>query len=137
MKPLAECLLYTFIDTAYLKGREPQEVARQLCQGGSDLIQLRAKKSAIDEIRALAELIVPITREAKVGLIINDHPDVARAVGADFCHLGQEDFFERGFRHVSKLGRGDDDPLSSANLRIGLSSHAPDQAQTAVAAAAA
>src|ERR1043166_4765334 len=71
MKPLSECLLYTFIDTAYLKGREPEEVARQLCDGGSDLIQLRAKKSAIDEIRALAELIVPITHEAKVGFVIN------------------------------------------------------------------
>ena len=43
MKPLADCRLYTFIDTAYLAGRDPAELARQLCDGGSDLIQIRAK----------------------------------------------------------------------------------------------
>ena len=44
MKPLADCKLYTFVDTAYLHGRAPELVAQQLCDGGSDLIQLRAKE---------------------------------------------------------------------------------------------
>ncbi len=46
MKSLADCRLYTFIDRAYLHGRAPEMVAQQLCDGGSDLIQLRAKKFA-------------------------------------------------------------------------------------------
>ena len=129
MKPLADCKLYTFVDTAYLHGRAPEAVARELCDGGSDLIQLRAKNASADEIRALAERIQPITRNAGVGLVINDHLDIARAVGAEFCHLGQEDFFDAGHRHVSELG-------APPGLRIGLSTHAPEQAQRALAAGA-
>ena len=64
MKPLADCKLYTFVDTAYLQGRAPEVVAQQLCQGGADLIQLRAKKSSPDEIRRMAEKILPITNGA-------------------------------------------------------------------------
>src|SRR5262245_27481483 len=35
MKSLSDCRLYTFIDTAYLKGRSPAIVADQLCLGGA------------------------------------------------------------------------------------------------------
>src|SRR5207302_2517609 len=77
MKPLSECRLYTFVDTAYLRSRTPPEVAQQLCDGGSDLIQLRAKNSSPDEIRRMAETIFPITAKAGVWLVINDHPQIA------------------------------------------------------------
>jgi thiamine-phosphate pyrophosphorylase len=130
MKPLADCQLYTFVDTAYLHGRAPELVAQQLCDGGSDLIQLRAKNSSPDEIRAMAEKILPITRSANVGLVINDHLEIAREVGAEFCHLGQEDFFDAGHKHVSELR------IPNSELRIGLSTHAPAQAQRALAAGA-
>src|SRR4029079_11034509 len=103
MRPLSDCFLYAFVDTAYLHGRAPEVVAQQLCDGGSDLIQLRAKKSNPDEIRRLAEKILPITRRANVGLVINDHLEIAREIGAELCHLGQEDFFEAGHTHVSQL----------------------------------
>src|SRR6185437_7269433 len=102
MKPLSACRLYTFVDTAYLHGRAPELVARQLCDGGADLIQLRAKKSSVDEIRRMAEAILPITRAANVGLVINDHLDLAQERGAEFCHLGQEDFFDAGHTHISQ-----------------------------------
>src|SRR5437879_8977731 len=97
MKPLSACRLYAFVDTAYLRGRAPEDVARQLCDGGADLIQLRAKHSSPEQIRRLAEAILPITRRAGVGLVINDHLDIAQEVGAEFCHLGQEDFFGAGY----------------------------------------
>ena len=100
MKPLADCKLYTFVDTAYLNGRAPELLAKQLCDGGSDLIQLRAKNSSPDEIRRMAEKILPITKRANVGLVINDHLVIAREIGAEFCHLGQEDFFEAGHKHI-------------------------------------
>lgn len=130
MKPLAECSLYAFVDTAYLHGRAPNVVARQLCDGGADLIQLRAKKSSGDEIRRMAESILPITRAANVGLVINDHLEIAREVGAEFCHLGQEDFFDAGHTHISQLS------TPNSQLQIGLSTHAPEQAQRAIAAGA-
>jgi len=55
---------------------------------------------------------------------------LAQELGADFCHLGQEDFFDRGNTHVSALRT----PHSA--LRIGLSTHSPEQARRAVQAGA-
>jgi thiamine-phosphate pyrophosphorylase len=130
MKPLADCRLYTFVDTAYLQGRAPEIVAQQLCDGGSDLVQLRAKNSPPADVRRMAEKILPITRRANVRLVINDHLDIAQSIGAEFCHLGQEDFFDAGHKHVSEL------KVKSERLNIGLSTHAPAQAQRAVDAGA-
>jgi len=130
MKLLSDCKLYTFVDTAYLHGRAPEVVAQQLCQGGADLIQLRAKQSSPDEIRRMVEKILPVTRRANVGLVVNDHPEVARETGAEFCHLGQEDFFEAGHKHVSEF------KIQNSKFKIGLSSHAPEQAKRALAAGA-
>ena len=130
MKPFTDCKLYAFVDTAYLHGRAPEVVAQQLCDGGADLIQLRAKTSSPAEIRRLAETIFPITRRANVGLVINDHLDIAREVGAEICHLGQEDFFDAGYSDVSQLRTPD------SALRIGLSTHASAQAERAITAGA-
>jgi thiamine-phosphate pyrophosphorylase len=130
VKPLADCILYTFVDTAWLKGRAPELIAQQLCDGGSDLIQLRAKNSPPDELRRLAERILPVTTRANVGLIINDHPEIARELGAEGCHLGQEDFFDAGHTQVSAV-RGE-----GSGVQVGLSTHAPDQAQRALDAGA-
>jgi thiamine-phosphate pyrophosphorylase len=130
MKPLVGCRLYTFVDTAYLHGRAPEAVAQQLCDGGADLIQLRAKKSTPDEIRSMAEKILPITRGANVGLVINDYVDIADDLDAEFCHLGQEDFFNAGHAHVSELR------TPNSELRIGLSTHSPEQAKRTLAAGA-
>jgi thiamine-phosphate pyrophosphorylase len=128
MKPLSQCRLYTFIDTAWLRGRDPAQVVRQLCQGGSDLIQLRAKNCERDEIRRLAATVGPILRQAGVGLVVNDHFDIAREAGAELCHLGQEDFFDAGYTLVSELAGEPSAP------GIGLSTHAPEQALRALAA---
>ena len=130
MKPLSDCRLYAFVDTAYLHGRAPETVAQQLCDGGADLIQLRAKNFSPNDIRRMAEKILPVTRAANVGLVINDHLEIARALGAELCHLGQEDFFEAGHTHVSEL------KISNSKFKIGLSTHAPDQATRAVVAGA-
>jgi thiamine-phosphate pyrophosphorylase len=128
MKPLSDCRLYTFVDTAYLHGRAPEQVAEQLCAGGSDLIQLRAKNSSADEIRKLALAILPVTRKAGVGLVINDHPEIAAEVGAEFCHLGQEDFFDAGHTLAAEF------QIQNSKLQIGLSTHSSEQAERALAA---
>lgn len=132
MRALADCHLYAFIDTAYLRGRDHAELALQLCKGGADMIQLRAKDRSPAEIRRMAEAILPITRSYKVPLVINDHFDIAQEIGAEFCHLGQEDFFDAGYGHVSDLPDQD-----GFQPRIGLSTHSPEQAERAIAAGAA
>jgi thiamine-phosphate pyrophosphorylase len=131
MKPVSQCRLYGFVDTAYLQGRSAETVAQQLCDGGVDLIQLRAKGASLDEIRDLARALLPVTRKAGVGLVINDHLSIAAEVGSDFCHLGQEDFFGAGFTHVNELSQ------RSFGVQIGLSTHEPEQARRAVEAGAA
>jgi thiamine-phosphate pyrophosphorylase len=128
MKSLAQCRLYTFIDTAYLRGRDPVDVARQLCQGGADLVQLRAKDLSAARVLELAARILPILRDAGVGMVVNDHYDLAGEVGADLCHLGQEDFF--GLNGAGEPAVN----LHLAGPAIGLSTHSPEQARRAIAA---
>lgn len=133
MKPWSDCLLYAFVDAAYLNGREPAELARSLCDGGADVIQYRAKKQPEAAVRAVAESILPVARRAGVRFVLNDHWKLACELGADVCHLGQEDFFDAGRVHKRDL------PLDAGRSNIpelGLSSHAPDQAVRAVAAGA-
>jgi thiamine-phosphate pyrophosphorylase len=125
MRPVADCRLYGFLDTAYLGVRDPLDVARELISGGVDILQLRAKTWCWDDIVALARRILPLTRAAGVPLIINDHVELARRVGADGVHLGQED--------AAMM------PVSAARTRlgpgrlIGLSTHSLAQAKAAEA----
>jgi thiamine-phosphate pyrophosphorylase len=121
--------LYTFVDTAYLNGRDPAEAARQLCAGGSDIIQLRAKDRGEKEVRTLAERIIPITREAGIPLVINDFPKIAQELEAEFCHLGQEDFFETSYTTSEQVW-----PERHHAPGLGLSTHSPAQAKRALAA---
>lgn len=132
MKPLEACRLYTFIDSAYLHGRDPVKIAHELCKGGSDLIQLRAKEWGSDQILEVAGKVAPVLKSYDVGFVINDHLAIAQEVGADFCHLGQEDFFDSGFHQIDQL------PFQAGLTRpkIGLSTHAPEQAMRAVEAGA-
>jgi thiamine-phosphate pyrophosphorylase len=130
MKSLSECRLYTFIDTGFLRGRDPARLARELCDGGADVIQLRAKKAPPAEVERLAAALLPVTRSAGVPLVINDHPAVAASLGAEFSHLGQEDFFAAG------LERADQVPGRGAGTGLGLSTHSPEEAARAVAAGA-
>lgn len=130
MKPLSECRLYTFVDTSYLGDRSVEAVARQLCEGGSDLIQLRAKTSTPDEVRRMAAVLLPIAARASIGLVINDYPQIAADTGAPLCHLGQEDFSNAKYTHICHIAP------AKFRLKIGLSTHTPAQAEQALTAGA-
>lgn len=112
MTPLADCRLYAFVDTAYLHGRSPVELAKALCDGGADLIQYRAKGHAGTDIRRVAAELLPVTTAAGVPLVINDHWAIASELGAPVCHLGQEDFFAAGLRHKHELPGAGGAPVS-------------------------
>lgn len=129
MKPLADCRLYAFVDTGYLHDRSPLALACDLIRGGADLIQFRAKEWPRARIAETAADLAPVCRDAGVGFVVNDHPDIAATVGAPLAHLGQEDFFDAGHRQAAEA--------VPAGVRLGLSSHAPPQAQRALAAGAA
>ncbi len=139
MIPLDQTRLYAFVDTAYLHGRDPVELTRQLAGGGADLIQLRAKDWPIVRIEHAAEHMLAICGRHGIRLVVNDHPVVAARVGAHLAHLGQEDFFDAGHTSMETFAESTFKGVCSKGARpgIGLSSHAPEQAQRAQASGAA
>jgi thiamine-phosphate pyrophosphorylase len=88
---LSRCRLYGILDLGYVEMNEARKVAQTLLAGGVDLLQLRAKNKAVAEIESLAGDLHSITTERGVPLVINDHPQIARQVGAEAVHLGQDD----------------------------------------------
>ena len=91
VKALVDCHLYGILDLGYVAPVDAVGVARQMLAGGIDVLQLRAKRLQPTEILELARLLRPITAAAGVPLIINDHPQIAVAAGADGVHVGQDD----------------------------------------------
>jgi thiamine-phosphate pyrophosphorylase len=88
---LSRSRLYGILDLSYVEISEICRMAEALVAGGVDLLQLRAKNYSADEIEKLAGELHSVTTERGVPLIINDHPEIARNVGAEGVHLGQDD----------------------------------------------
>ena len=64
------------------------ELAELAIAGGADTIQYRDKTRSTEELVEMAHRILEV---CGVPLIINDHIDVAQALGADGVHLGAGD----------------------------------------------
>ena len=64
---------------------------RALDGGDVACLQLRLKNVSDHEILRAGETLLPITRAANVALILNDRPDLAKKLGADGVHVGQDD----------------------------------------------
>lgn len=97
-------------------GRSNPEVLQAVIQGGAKIIQLREKEYSIKKLYNLAVTFRAITAQAGVLLIINDHVDIALAVGADGVHLGQDDFPLQAARKIAP------------DLIIGASTHSLPEA---------
>lgn len=67
------------------------EKARQVLDGGADIIQLREKLLPDKEFFSIAEDLLNLTFNAGAILIINDRVHIAKQIDADGVHLGQED----------------------------------------------
>lgn len=88
---LLHAKLYGIVDLGYAAPSSLVRVTAEMVEGGIDVVQLRAKGHAPDEIERWAEALLPICREAGVPFFINDHAAIAVAVGADGVHVGQGD----------------------------------------------
>jgi thiamine-phosphate pyrophosphorylase len=129
---LVEATLYLCTDARRERG-DLAEFADAALAGGVDIIQLRDKGSvgeqrfgpleAGDELAAL-EVLADAARRHRALFAVNDRADIARAAGADVLHLGQGDLPLAVAREI--VGPGG---------LIGLSTHDPEQAATAAAAA--
>lgn len=72
-------------------GRSDLDVLRGCLAGGARIVQLRDKRAGKRALLAKAEQFRELTAAAGALLIVNDHVDIALAVGADGVHLGQDD----------------------------------------------
>jgi thiamine-phosphate pyrophosphorylase len=113
--------LYGIADLGYLAPNQLAESTKKLLEGGIDVLQLRAKGRAEDEILAWAQALAPLCRDAGVPFIVNDHVDLAREAGADGVHLGQDDGSLKEAR--ARLPEG---------ALVGRSTHSPAQAAAAL-----
>jgi thiamine-phosphate pyrophosphorylase len=114
---LSRSRLYGILDLGYVDPGNAVEVAESLIQGGVDLLQLRAKGRAPEEIEKLAVRLLPVMRKAGMPLIVNDHPDIARSVRAEGVHLGQDDLSVAEAREIV-----------GPDCAVGKSTHSLDQA---------
>ncbi len=107
--------LYALVDTSLTN--RPVEVAEAVARGGAGAVQLRAKDLGPRAYLDLAARVQEAARRGGALFIVNDHVAVARALGADGVHVGQDDLPVAAVRRV--VG-----PVCA----IGLSAHTRDQA---------
>lgn len=114
--------LYVIVDPAACGERDPLDIARQAVEGGARLIQLRDKTREKGLQLPLAESLARACRQAAVPFIVNDHVDLALAVGADGVHVGQKDL------PVAVVRR-----LVGPEMIVGASTNNPNEARRAEA----
>ncbi len=109
--------LYLVIGPDATAGRDVTSVALAAVRGGATMVQLRYKTGA-SEVMQSAREVIEVLRPTGVPVIINDRVDLARALGAQGVHLGQDDTPPAEARAV--LGE---------DAIVGLSITDPDQLQ--------
>jgi thiamine-phosphate pyrophosphorylase len=98
-------------------------VAR-LAGQGAKLIQLRIKDIALDAIEAEIAQALEVASAHGCQLVVNDYWREAIRLHADFVHLGQQD-----------LADADLTAIRDSGIRLGISTHSPEELDIALAAA--
>ncbi len=85
--------LYVIIDPEVTGGRDPLDIARAAINGGARMLQLRDKLRDKGEQLPLGMSLRDLCAANNALLIINDHADLAAALGPDHVglHVGQTD----------------------------------------------
>ena len=83
--------LYAITDTHLIPRERFVETVEAAVRGGATMIQLREKEAPREEIVRLGRAVLDVTRRYGALLIVNDHPSVAKEIGADGVHVGRED----------------------------------------------
>lgn len=83
--------LYAITDTKLIPRERFAATVEAAVRGGATLVQLREKDTPREEMIRLGREVLAVTRRYGALLIINDHPSVAKEIGADGAHVGRED----------------------------------------------
>lgn len=117
---LATTRLYVLLTGSQCEASLDWTIA-EAAAGGADIFQLREKDLTDRELLDRAERVRRWTAQAETLFIMNDRPDLARLVGADGVHLGQDDLPVAAARRI--LG---------PDAIIGVSTHNLDQVNQAL-----
>jgi len=105
----------------FITGVRPDvaELVEASVRGGVDIVQIRERAVTDAELLPALEEARAVTRGLGIPLVVNDRPDLALLCEADYVHVGQEDIPVERAR--------------SLGLRVGLSTHTPDEIDRAEA----
>ncbi len=109
MEALADRRLYFITDAR----DDLDDLLNRAIAGGADVVQIREKTRPDAIVLPRLESARRVTARARVPLVVNDRPDLARLVGADYVHVGQDDL---PVTAVRQLG-----------LKVGQSTHAESE----------
>ncbi len=121
-RAILDARLYGILDMGYVAQQFAEAMATRLVTAGVQILQLRAKHLDPGTLLPLARSIATICRSHRVPFILNDHPELVSAAGADGVHVGQDDL------SVSDARR-----LAGSWAVVGKSTHSVDQAMAAAA----
>lgn len=83
--------LYVITDKKLIPRQRFIETVEKALRGGASILQLREKDTPADEVIKLGKALLTLTRKYEVPLIINDSVELAKTIGADGVHLGEDD----------------------------------------------
>ncbi len=114
--------LYGILGEKFSRGRTNLEVAWQMADAGVNVIQYREKltNKSLKQIYEECCDIRRITSDHGVMFIVNDFPEIARMVGADGTHAGQDDLPAADLKKTA------------GDMIVGISTHSPAQAEKAI-----
>ena len=117
--------LYLILDPSIAGSRSLTGIVQTALDAGVRFFQLRMKTLETGKLHEMASVLCPLVQKGGGIFIVNDRVDVAKAVGADGVHLGQEDLPLADARAILGPGR-----------LIGISTHNLVQATEAEAGGA-
>jgi thiamine-phosphate pyrophosphorylase len=113
--------IYAITSEPHSLGRSNIEVAGAILDAGVKILQYREKAKSFREMYEDCLVLRDMTKQTGALLIINNYLELAKAVGADGLHIGQDDMPLTVIRQ-----------LAGPDLMIGLSTHSPAQALAAL-----
>ncbi len=91
MPPRFDLSLYLVTDPEMTARRGVVETVAAAIAGGATIVQLRDKTGSARALAEVGRALLALLRPRGIPLLVNDRLDVARAIGADGAHVGQED----------------------------------------------
>lgn len=112
-----DLLLYAVTDRSWLNGKTLYEQVEDALKGGATFVQLREKHLDTASFMKEAVEIKELCARYHVPFVINDNVEIAKEIGADGIHVGQDDMAAANARAI----------LGSDKI-IGVSAHTVEEA---------